>query len=205
MPVSSESYGDEIVFPFVENLFPEGEVRRLIMKSNKIPEANFEKFLSLMVNDVAGALSIQAEGCKPDFELPINPVIYGVEELSQILLDIQDRPFFVGAGSKAGNRMCLAGAQHKLLVLMIDGKICDSKGSPTTHLIKPSPKKKTGEKIRLPSLVYNEFVCMRAAKAAQISTANVTLLDVYDQDGNESDALLIERYDRIVGKSVKRL
>ena len=37
---------------------------------------------------------------------------------------------------------------------------------------------------------------MKAAKLVGINTASVSLLDVTDANGNESDALLIERYDR---------
>jgi serine/threonine-protein kinase HipA len=87
--------------------------------------------------------------------------------------------------------LSLAGAQNKLPVIIVDGEYFEAGSAPSTHIIKPA--RKDG---RYRSIVYNEYICMKAAKLAGIKVANVALVAVDDQDGIEIDALVIERYDR---------
>jgi serine/threonine-protein kinase HipA len=190
---SIKQHEDDVVFPFIENLLPEGEIRSLIESKNKIEEGNFARFIELLGGDVAGALSIQLEGNSPKFEeTEINNEL-SREALNQLLLDIQDIPFNVSIQKGAvGNRLGLAGAQNKLPVIRSGDLTFEAKDAPSTHIIKPA--RKDG---RFNSLVYNEYICMKAAKLAGINTAEVSLLEVNDVNGNESDALLIERYDRV--------
>jgi serine/threonine-protein kinase HipA len=193
IPLSVKQHEDSAVFPFIENLLPEGEIRSLIQRQNKIEAGNFSRFIELLGGDVAGALSIQLEGNTPKFEDTIVDSELSYEGLSQLLLDIQDRPFNVSSQKgEVGNRLSLAGAQNKLPVIRKGGKTFETKDAPSTHIIKPARKDD-----RFKSLVYNEYICMKAAKLASINTAEVSLLEVNDASGNESDALLIERYDRV--------
>jgi serine/threonine-protein kinase HipA len=114
------------------------------------------------------------------------------------LLDIQDRPFNVSTQKgENGNRLSLAGAQNKLPVIRSGDLTFEAKDAPSTHIIKPTRKDN-----RYNSLVYNEYICMRAAKLVGINAAEVSLLEVNDVSGNESDALLIERYDRVRTKQL---
>ena len=192
IPLSTQQHEDDVVFPFIENLLPEGEIRSLIQGQNKIEEGNFTRFIELLGGDVAGALSIQLEGHTPKFEKIQEKSELSLEGLSQLLLDIQDRPFNVSTQKgEVGNRLSLAGAQNKLPVIYSNNKIYEAKNAPSTHIIKPARKDN-----RFKSLVYNEYICMKAAKRAGINTADVSLLEINDVNGNESDALLIERYDR---------
>jgi len=194
IPSNIRQHEDNIVFPFIENLLPEGEIRSLIQGQNKIEEGNFARFIELLGGDVAGALSIQLEGDSPKFEETEEKNELSRNSLSQLLLDIQDRPFNVSTQKgEVGNRLSLAGAQNKLPVIRSGNKTFEAKDAPSTHIIKPARKDD-----RFHSLVYNEYICMKAAKLAGINTALVSLLDVNDANGNESDALLIERYDRIL-------
>jgi len=194
IPSSIKQHEDNTVFPFIENLLPEGEIRTLIQGQNKIEEGNFARFIELLGGDVAGALSIQLEGDIPKFEETEEENELSRKALSQLLLDIQDRPFNVNPQKgEVGNRLSLAGAQNKLPVIRKGDLTFEAKDAPSTHIIKPARKDD-----RFNSLVYNEYICMKAAKLAGINTAAVSLLDVDDANGNESDALLIERYDRIL-------
>ena len=193
IPSSIKQHEDNSVFPFFENLLPEGEIRSLIQGQNKIEEGNFARFIELLGGDVAGALSIQQEGDSPKFVEAQEKNELDRKALSQLLLDIQDCPFNVSTQKgELGNRLSLAGAQNKLPVIRKDDLTFEAKDAPSTHIIKPARKDN-----RFNSLVYNEYICMKAAKLAGINTASVSLLAVNDADGNESDALLIERYDRV--------
>ena len=107
------------------------------------------------------------------------------------MLNIQDKPFNLQVDEKVGKRLSLAGAQNKLPVIIVDGEYFEAGSAPSTHIIKPA--RKDG---RYRSIVYNEYICMKAAKLAGIKVANVALVAVDDQDGIEIDALVIERYDR---------
>jgi len=193
IPSTIKHHTDDDIFPFIENLLPEGEIRSLIQRQNKIEEGNFTRFIELLGGDVAGALSIQQEGSSPKFEETKEKNELGREALSQLLLDVQDRPFNVSTQKgEVGNRLSLAGAQNKLPVIRKGNLTFEAKDAPSTHIIKPARKDD-----RFISLVYNEYICMKAAKIAGINAAEVSLLEVNDANGNESDALLIERYDRI--------
>lgn len=191
MPLAEKNYQDAVVFPFVENLLPEGEIRNLIQKQHKLEEGNFERLIELLGGDVAGAISFQHVGEKPSFILHEKQLPLDNQALGQLLLSIQDRPFNLQADKKAGKRLSLAGAQHKLPIIFNHGEYFEAGSAPSTHIIKPA--RKDG---RYPFLVYNEYICMKAAKKAGINVADVSLLTVSDQDNNEIDALVVERYDR---------
>lgn len=192
LPVVDCTYPDAVVFPFVENLLPEGEIREKIRELHKIEDGNYERLLELLGGDVAGAISFYPVGQKPISNLDPGKALT-TDEISQLLLDIQDRPFSSISDGDVGNRLSLAGAQNKLPVIVKGERIFEAGFEPSTHIIKPA--RKDG---RFSSIVYNEYICMKAAKRAGINTSIVSLLTVNDQDGNESDALLIERYDRSI-------
>lgn len=140
LPLSTRRYEDRVVFPFIENLLPEGEIRRLIAQHRKIADGDIRSLVRLLGGDVAGAISIQLEGHKPKnkhgaFEALSN------EELSELLLNIQDRPFGITTGqNNAANRLSLAGAQNKLPVVCRSGEIGEAIHTPSTHIIKPARK-----------------------------------------------------------------
>lgn len=192
IPKGTKQHEDDVVFPFIENLLPEGEIRSLIQGQNKIEDGNFTRFIELLGGNVAGALSIQLEGNKPKFEEAQEASQLSLSALSKLLLDIPDRPFNVSVQTGVvGNRLSLAGAQNKLPVICLENKVFEAKNAPSTHIIKSARKDH-----RFKSLVYNEYICMKAAKLAGINKAEVSLLEINDINGNESDALLIKRYDR---------
>lgn len=196
LPTTEKYHADKVVFPFIENLLPEGEIRQLIETKNKIEDGNYQRLFELLGADVAGALSIQPKGSRPNFENSTSKSPLSKQALSNLLLEIQDRPFKAGVDMEVGNRLSLAGAQNKLPIILQGGQFYEAFHSPSTHIIKPARKDN-----RFHSIVYNEYVCMKAASISGINTANVSLIDVFDQDGNESDALLVERYDRQITDS----
>lgn len=200
LPVIDCSYPDALVFPFLENLLPEGEIRQKIQDLHKIEDGNYERLLEILGGDVAGAISFYPEDLTPPSNIGQAFKPLSEPELSQLLLNIQDRPFHSASNEQVGNRLSLAGAQNKLPVIVKDNQVFEAGPAPSTHIIKPA--RKDG---RFPSIVYNEYICMKAAKRAGMDVADVSLQPVKDNENNESDALLIKRFDRYLsdGKTVR--
>jgi serine/threonine-protein kinase HipA len=100
----------------------------------------------------------------------------------EILDSLPARPLLAG---RAGIRLSLAGAQNKLPVVLVDGRIAlPAPGQPTTHILKPAMT-------RFPTTVENEALSMRLAKALGLNVASVEARLV---EGRKF--LLVERYDR---------
>ncbi len=85
-----------------------------------------------------------------------------------------------------GIRLSLAGAQDKLPVLVVDGRIAlPLHGAPSSHILKPAIR-------RVADSVHNEGFCLALAKAIDL---NAVAADIRDAQGRPY--LLVERYDRI--------
>ena len=91
--------------------------------------------------------------------------------------------------------MSLAGAQHKMLVVVKRGVLYEPVGAtPSTYILKPDhPDAST-----YPASVFNEFFTMRLARAARLSVPNVEMRYVPEP------VYLIERFDRVVNKQSMR-
>lgn len=92
---------------------------------------------------------------------------------------------------EADIRISGAGAQDKLIISFIDGKVAIPKqNTPSTHIIKPAIKD-------LEEPVQNEFFCMKLAKAIGLPVPDVSIYRL------ENDPFyLVERYDRRKDKYV---
>lgn len=88
---------------------------------------------------------------------------------------------------EAPKKMSLAGAQHKLLVVLSAGQLFEPlSGTPSTHILKPNHLDPG-----YPASVINEFFCMRLARALGLSVPAVTRLYVPEP------VYIVERFDRI--------
>lgn len=167
---------------FFANLLPEGLVRQAVCRRLGISESNDFELLRAIGGECAGALSIV--DAKTPLERPDNEY----EELDaarlQSLTEDDDRvvPLLIGG---AETRLSLAGAQDKLPVALLDGKIhLPLKGSPSTHILKlPNP--------RYAHLPQNEAYVLGLATRAGLDCANFELTRV-----TKPQSLLVERYDR---------
>ena len=109
------------------------------------------------------------------------------KELANTLRELPKRPLL--AGDK-GVRLSLAGAQDKVAVRIEGGEVSvPLGGAPSTHILKPAVE-------RFEGVVFNEALCMKLATAAGLPAAPVETRTV---DG--IDFLIVERYDRLHGKS----
>lgn len=186
--------GDDLVFqdddllPFLENLFPEGDIAQKIRSQNKIADQDFRSLVELMGGDVAGAIVIVPHGHPPNDDKQERKL--SLAELSKMLIGTKDNPY--NLNTEHQRRLSLAGAQNKLPVVIRDGHISIPGSNPSTHILKPEPEKREFQ-----YLVYNEYACMRVAKLLGINTAEVSLVDVLDSEGIESSCLAVTRYDRV--------
>ncbi len=190
MPLREEPYSDEVVFPFFENLLPEGKIRTLIAQRLKTPEHHFARFFSALGGDVAGALTMIASDTANQTQTHQTPTPLGQAELGKTLKAIETSPFLTTATTDAPKqRLSLAGAQHKLPVIFSDQTLYLPGTSASTHIVKPPS-------VAYPGLVENEYVCMKSAKASGLQVPEVQLIPYVSTDQTHLECYLVKRYDR---------
>ena len=184
LPKRPASFSTRQCLPFFEGLLPEGAQRDAVAAALRVSPANTFGLLSQLGAEVAGALSLLAEGeAPPPRRAAEPPEPLSAEALLQLLDTIRTRPFL--AARRGTLRLSLAGAQSKMPVIAINSAVAlPSPGQPSTHILKPSSA-------RFPSLTENEAFAMRLASRMGLSVAPV-------QPGVVASRsfLLVERYDR---------
>ncbi|WGZ94608.1 MAG: HipA domain-containing protein [Candidatus Thiothrix putei] len=174
---------------FFDNLLPEEGARTLLARDARLDLADNFGLLAYYGAESAGSLILRSE------QDPITES--GERPLSDASLHerIQRLPT-VSLSTGAAKRMSLAGAQHKLPVVLRAGQLFEPIGNtPSTHILKPDHPDKT-----YAHSVINEFFTMRLAKALNIPVPNVTRHYVPEP------VYLIERFDRqITTNHVERL
>ena len=175
---------------FFDNLLPEEGQRLLLSKSAKIREADAFGLLEHYGAESAGALTLLRPGEPRPDEGGLKPLTN--KSLSRRIRDLPNVPLT----QKASKRMSLAGAQHKLAVVMEDGKLFEPVGArASTHILKPDHPDED-----YPHSVVNEWFSMRLAKAMGLDVPAVERRYVPEP------IYLIERFDREkVGGQWRRL
>jgi len=179
MPLGSGPFGPDVLMPWLINLLPEGDPLRTVGRNIGVAPEDVIGMLSRVGRDTAGALSIghQRAGENPGYrEVP------GPDGLERIIEELPRKPFLAG---DEGVSMSLAGAQHKLPIALVDGRIAiPVNGAPSTHILKP-------DNTHLFGSVQNEALCMVIARRVGLSVAEVTT-----GTAGERAYLLVTRYDR---------
>ena len=189
LPVRPEPYWDADARPFFENLLPEDEFRRLIAMGLGLSPGNTAGLLGAIGGECAGAVSIWPADAAP-------PAVPEYRDLD----DDDLRALFAVPGDDAlveaqrEGRLSLAGAQAKLTLRQTaDGWRLPLNGAPATHILKRT-------RLGVPHLAENEFLCMRLARAVDLPTPDVGLLDL------GIPVLVVRRFDRIAtDESIERL
>ncbi|MHB1570603.1 MAG: HipA domain-containing protein, partial [Solirubrobacteraceae bacterium] len=168
---------------FFGGLLPEGEPRRQLVRILGVSEGNDYSMLAITAGDTAGAITLLPEGERPE------PTAGDVEwldeaDLVELLIDLPSRPMHGDADGEY--RLALAGAQHKLPVVVDDnGRIGLTRGqTPSTHIIKTPIE-------RLAHTVVNEAFCPRVGRQL-----GVEVVDASAQRVAGHEFLLVKRYDR---------
>jgi serine/threonine-protein kinase HipA len=190
LPKRAESFNRRETRPFFAGLLPEESQREAVAQTLGISKANDFRLLEALGGDVAGALTLWPEGGTP-------PRVQGLAdaqplndaELIEILDILPKRPMLAG---REGLRLSLAGAQQKLPVVLVNGRVAlPQPGQPTTHILKPPIE-------RFSHTTENEAFAMRLAAAVGLAVAPVEPRRIAGRT-----FLLVERYDRDTGPDGK--
>jgi serine/threonine-protein kinase HipA len=166
---------------YFDNLLPEEGQRTLLAKDAKLEYADAFGLLAFYGAESAGSVTL----------LPENGQNQATEEwrpLSDATLSKRIRQMpHVPLAQNAIKRMSLAGAQHKLAVVMANGQLFEPAGAaPSTHILKPDhPDKDYAHS------VANEWFVMQLAKRLGLDVPPVYRRYVPEP------VYLIERFDRI--------
>ncbi|EJC79894.1 HipA domain-containing protein [Rhizobium leguminosarum bv. trifolii WSM2297] len=186
LPKRAERFSRRECRPFFAGLLPEENQRIAAAQALGVSPANDFALLDHLGGDVAGALQLLAEGQLPAQTGPIanrQPAPLDEAGIVRVLEALPMRPLLAG---EEGLRLSLAGAQSKLPVVLVDGRIeLPLPGQATTHILKPPIA-------RFKATTENEAFVMRLAAAIDLDVAAVEPRYV-----QERPFLLVERYDRL--------
>ncbi|MHC1481609.1 HipA domain-containing protein [Frateuria aurantia] len=166
---------------YFDNLLPEEGQRLLMAADARVDQADAMGLLAYYGAESAGALILLPEG-----ELPAAPGAALVPlpdvALSARIQRLPRQPLSHGARK----RMSLAGAQHKLAVVLRDGQLYEPQAiEPSTHILKPDhPSPDYAHS------VINEWFVMKLAAAVGLQVPAVVRRYVPEP------VYLIERFDR---------
>jgi serine/threonine-protein kinase HipA len=186
LPLRSAPFDDRAVRPFFAGLLPEQEKRDQVARAFGVSPRNDFALLDAIGGECAGAVTMTPVGEKP-LEEPeeIDYRRLDDRELAAILDRLPERPLLAG---EEGVRLSLAGAQDKLPVLVIDGRVAlPLHGAPSSHILKPAIR-------RIEDSVHNEGFCLALARAVRIETVASEIREVEGRP-----YLLGRRYDRLAG------
>lgn len=182
LPLQKEPFTHATSSSFFSGLLPDELVRKRLAQYLRISEQNTFALLQEIGGECAGAISLYPEGQTPETKTKPSYRILTNMEASDILSSIHKRPMMIGENDI---RISGAGAQDKLIITLINGKIAiPLKNAPSTHIIKPTIH-------GLKDTVFNEFFCMKLAQSMGLPTP-----EVYIHWLNNEPYYLIERYDR---------
>ena len=194
LPKRAEPFNRRETRPFFAGLLPDETQRVAVARSLGISERNDFRLLEALGGDVAGALTLWPEGEPPPSLSPTAAFHPLSDDEILAILDILPRhPMLAG---QDGLRLSLAGAQQKLPVVVVGGRIgLPQPGQPTTHILKPPIE-------RFTATTENEAFAMRLAAAVKLHVAAVEPRCIAGRT-----FLLVERYDREPGNdsNVRRL
>jgi serine/threonine-protein kinase HipA len=189
MPLARAEHPAEVGLPWLMNLLPEGAPLRAMTRAMGVSEDDILGLIDETGRDLAGAMTV---GRSRPGEAPAFTPISSDQALARIIEELPAKPFLVG---DEGVSMSLAGAQDKLPLALVGGRLAIPRGgASSTHILKPDNPK-------LPGSVQNEALCMVLARRCGLPTAAVTT-----GVAGQRSYLLVTRYDRAAhdGRTTRR-
>jgi serine/threonine-protein kinase HipA len=185
LPLQEAIFDDRLSRPFFAGLLPEGEKRRLVARALQVSRQNDFALLDGIGGECAGAVMFLEQDQIPPSCLGEQSVRWLDDDgLLALLSELPKRPMLAG---QDGLRLSLAGAQDKLPVILLQGKLgIPLNNTPSTHILKPMIQDIEGS-------VFNEGFCLALAEALKLTVARSHIMTVQNQS-----FLLVERYDRQV-------
>lgn len=195
MPLSTRTYRDKTVRPYLWGLLPEDQAARKAVAANaEVSPNNPFALLSVIGLDCPGAVQFCPPGGNAAREEKLVPI--DSAEIARRLSAGREE----GSGWLANNEhWSLGGQQSKFALRRQGGKwfSCEDAAA-TTHILKSGVR-------GLFHQALNEYVCMRLAAACGVNTAQVEYHE-FEGAGGIEPAIVIERYDRLTSNNVvKRL
>lgn len=185
LPKRAEPFTRRECRPFFGGLLPEESQRDAAAQVLGVSRDNDFALLDRLGGDVAGALQLLPRDETPTVpDLEARPTPLNDAALIRVLDTLPVRPLLAG---EAGLRLCLAGAQSKVPVVLVDGAVAlPAPGQATTHILKPPIP-------RFSATTENEAFVMRLAATIGLEVAPVQARIVGDRT-----FLLVQRYDRAI-------
>lgn len=167
---------------FLENLFPEGKNLELLLEEYRIGRGHTFRLLQILGNETTGALQFL-----PETRYTQNTSFRKVseEELIERLNKKNKESIAIWDGKP---RLSVAGVQDKLpMTILSSGEMGFGEGDlASTHILKFQKEDPDS-----PSLVLNEYFCMKLAERIKLPVADVT----YKRLGKHP-VLFVKRFDR---------
>lgn len=166
---------------YFDNLLPEEGQRTLLASDAKLDAADAFGLLAWYGSESAGSVTLLPRDAMSQASEPLRPL--PDETLECRIRLLPKAPL----AHDAIKRMSLAGAQHKLAVVLQDNGLFEPAGAtPSTHILKPDHPDAD-----YPHSVINEWFVMRLAKRLGLDVPNVYRRYV------PSPVYLIDRFDRV--------
>ena len=179
--VHVDGASDRPVQWYFDNLLPEEALRTVIAKEAQIPAEDAFGLLAYFGGESAGSLVLID---------PRDPIagIHGLQPLpyEQLSQRIQSLPR-VSLTQGAPKKMSLAGAQHKMVVVLKEDKLFEPlSATASTHILKPNHQED-----EYAASVMNEYFAMRLAAAVGLEVPEVRMLYVPEP------IYVVKRFDRL--------
>lgn len=166
---------------YFDNLLPEEGQRVLLAGDARLDAADAFGLLAWYGAESAGSVTLLPPDAAPQTAEPLRPL--PDDALQARIRQLPKAPLT----HAAIKRMSLAGAQHKLAVVLQDGALFEPAGAtPSTHILKPDHPDED-----YPHSVINEWFVMRLARRLGLDVPDVHRRYV------PSPVYLIDRFDRI--------
>lgn len=167
---------------YFDNLLPEEGQRVLLAGDAKLDTADAFGLLACYGAESAGSVTLLLPDAAPQVAEPLRPL--PDDALEARIRQLPKAPLT----HAAIKRMSLAGAQHKLAVVLQEGALFEPAGAtPSTHILKPDHPDED-----YPHSVINEWFVMRLAKRLDLNVPDVHRRYV------PSPVYLVDRFDRIL-------
>ncbi|WP_321935288.1 HipA domain-containing protein [Paraburkholderia sp. J8-2] len=172
-----------------DNLLPEETVRQLIASDANLPDVSDAfALLERYGRESAGSVSLRVPGDAEEADQETLLRALTDEELNERIRNLPNVPLTHDAPKK----MSLAGAQHKLAVVVRDGELFEPGGQAvSTHIMKPNHPQAGA----YPHTVVNEWFIMQLARSVGLDVPDVARRYV------PAPVYLITRFDREENKS----
>ncbi|AZV80983.1 type II toxin-antitoxin system HipA family toxin (plasmid) [Parasedimentitalea marina] len=187
-----EIRGGQVLSVF-DNLLPDNDqLRRDVAQRMGAEGRDPHSLLSAIGRDCVGAMQFIPEGEAPGDPFSGESVTLEATGVEDILKNLSRKP--LGLDREKAFRISVAGAQEKTALLFDEGVWKLPAGlTATTHILKTRMGLLAAGGIDMATSLENEFLCLKLARAFGFDVN-----DAWIERFGETDALVIERFDRQV-------